>query len=155
EVLHTAFSLDGRRVATSGDDSTVRVWDATAGEPLTVPLKQEASITGVAFTPDGSRLIARLLVPQADGTSRATERLWQLPTTDRPSDDLLRQAQLQSSHRIDPTGSFVPLEQGTLRTDWQALRARYAEDSSASPADVLAWHRRQADASQAAGDWFA
>src|SRR5262249_29738278 len=42
---------------------------------------------------------------------------------------------------------------------WQTLKARYPQDFSSLSAftaeQTLAWHRREAEASEAAGDWFA
>jgi WD40 repeat protein/tetratricopeptide (TPR) repeat protein len=155
-VRHASFSPDGRRVVSGDANGTTLVWDATTGEPLAPPLKHPGAVSRVAFTPDGRRVIARFDIPDPGGTALAGERLWELATADRPVQDLIRQAQLQTSHRIDPTGSsLVPLAQDAVGQDWQALRARYPEDGSSSPAEVLAWHRRQAEACQAAHDWFA
>jgi WD40 repeat protein/Flp pilus assembly protein TadD len=155
-VQHASFSPDGRRVVTAGDDSTALVWDATTGEPLAPPLKHAGKVSRVSFTPDGRRVIAQFQVSDASGTDLARERLWELATTHRPVQDLVRQAQLQTSQRMAPNGStLVPLDQDAVRQDWQALRARYPEDCSSSPAEVLAWHRRQVEACQGAQDWFA
>jgi WD40 repeat protein len=60
-VLSTAFSPDGKQLATIGDDGTVIIWDANTGnELLRLPGTTKASdlITEqrIAYSPDGKRL---------------------------------------------------------------------------------------------------
>eukprot|EP00735_Rhodelphis_limneticus_P005068 TRINITY_DN1676_c0_g1::TRINITY_DN1676_c0_g1_i2::g.17883::m.17883 TRINITY_DN1676_c0_g1::TRINITY_DN1676_c0_g1_i2::g.17883 ORF type:complete len:1613 (+),score=581.39,sp/Q149M9/NWD1_HUMAN/24.96/2e-79,WD40/PF00400.27/5.8e-09,WD40/PF00400.27/0.65,WD40/PF00400.27/0.16,WD40/PF00400.27/73,WD40/PF00400.27/0.00016,WD40/PF00400.27/7,WD40/PF00400.27/6.3e-07,WD40/PF00400.27/0.0015,WD40/PF00400.27/2.1e+02,WD40/PF00400.27/2.5e+02,WD40/PF00400.27/4.8,WD40/PF00400.27/4.9e-08,WD40/PF00400.27/7.5,eIF2A/PF08662.6/0 len=55
-VSSCAFSPDGEKIATTSDDSTVRVFDATTGQQLLKlkPATEKAST--VTFSPDGSKL---------------------------------------------------------------------------------------------------
>jgi WD40 repeat protein len=61
-VGHTAavravvFSPDGRRLATAGDDLTIKMWDAATGEPLLTLAGHPSNILHIAFHPDGTRL---------------------------------------------------------------------------------------------------
>src|SRR5262249_11989689 len=57
--LSVAFSPDGRRLATGGEENTVKIWDVQAGREL-YPLRgHSGEIYAVAFSPDGDgRLVA-------------------------------------------------------------------------------------------------
>jgi WD40 repeat protein len=51
-----AWSPDGRRLATSSEDRTVRVWDVATGRQLLVLEGHEDGVLGVAWSVDGRRL---------------------------------------------------------------------------------------------------
>jgi tRNA A-37 threonylcarbamoyl transferase component Bud32 len=65
KVTSVAFSPDGRRLASAGDQ-TVRVWDAATGQEVQALRGHTADVTGVAFSPDGRRLASA----SYDGTVR-------------------------------------------------------------------------------------
>src|SRR5262249_42324077 len=57
ELTVLAFSADGRRLATAGQDDTVKVWDvATGQEVLSRPAPR--SVVDIGFTRDRKKLLA-------------------------------------------------------------------------------------------------
>jgi hypothetical protein len=66
---HTsAFSPDGRRVATTSEDRTARLWDAETGTEIAVLKGHKNAVLSAAFSPDGRRV--------ATASSDNTARLW-------------------------------------------------------------------------------
>lgn len=58
-VVHgVGWSADGRLLASTGYDRTVRIWDISAGVERVSLKGHQRSIYGVAFTPDGERLVS-------------------------------------------------------------------------------------------------
>ena len=75
-IRSVAFGPNGKVIATASDDSTVRLWNPTTGQPIGIPLTGHGgAVSSVAFSPDGKLL--------ASGSHDRTVRLWD-PTTGRP-----------------------------------------------------------------------
>jgi len=114
-VTQVEFSPDGRLLMGASEDGSLLLWDALTGE-LAAPRLYHASRHDIArfgFSRDG-RWIA--LASAAD-----TVIMRELATTGRPVDELIRQAQVLSAHRIDPIASMVPLELPVLSNAWHRV----------------------------------
>ena len=128
-VNHASCSPDGKWIATASHDKTARVWDARTGEPLTPRLKHptltlpwggDKGVDLAVFLADGRHLLTRY--------SSVVNYIWELPSEDRPVDDLAALAGLLSGHRLDSTDALAPLESGALSRTWRTLRARYPQE---------------------------
>ena len=69
-VRSVAYSPDGTRIVSGGDDDIVRQWDATSGAPIGVPMRgHEDWVWSVAYSPDGTRIVS--------GGDDGTVRQWE------------------------------------------------------------------------------
>jgi WD40 repeat protein/serine/threonine protein kinase len=66
DVIFIAFSPDGRRIATSSYDRTIKLWDTDTGREVFTLRGHAGAVVGVAFSPDGNRIVS----PSFDGTAR-------------------------------------------------------------------------------------
>jgi WD40 repeat protein len=71
EVNSVAWSPDGRRLASAGDDHAVRIWDVSTGENIATLTGHTNFVFAVAWSPDGQQLAS------GDGH---TIRLWDADT---------------------------------------------------------------------------
>jgi WD40 repeat protein len=72
EVIRAvAFSPDGKRILTGGEDKSAGSWDAATGRPVGDVLKHVSAVDFVAFSPDGKTVLT---------TDQLTVRLWNAAT---------------------------------------------------------------------------
>lgn len=96
-VTGLAFTADNLQVATSGRDGKVILWDLQSGEKK-AELVNDASVLGIAISPDGHYLVAGL-----DGLAGAT--VWDLKTKAKVTQ--LKQVGSISSLIFSKDGKFV------------------------------------------------
>jgi WD40 repeat protein/transcriptional regulator with XRE-family HTH domain len=71
-VQAAKFSPDGKYLATSSRDSTVRLWDIAGGKVVHIFTGHTQAVWGLDFSPDGKYLLS--------GSDEGTMRLWDLAT---------------------------------------------------------------------------
>src|SRR5438067_8919508 len=55
-IYCTAYSPDGKRVASASKDQTVKIWDAASGRLLHTLRGHSNQVLRLAFSPDGARI---------------------------------------------------------------------------------------------------
>jgi WD40 repeat protein len=147
-VTEARFSADGRWIVTACEmDQSARVWDSETGEPVTPPLKHAWQFRHVQFVASGRGIVAR--------RSNGESAFWELLHDEHPMEDLAHIAQLVSGYQGDYAGDALPQTREAVRDAWQKLRVQYPDDFSVSQNEIVAWHRREAEASENAGQWRA
>ena len=73
-VRSVSFSPDGRTIASSSRDQTIRLWDVQSGVEKRRLTGHTDTVYSVVFSPDGQTL--------ASGSWDETVRLWDVETSD-------------------------------------------------------------------------
>jgi WD40 repeat protein/serine/threonine protein kinase len=141
-------SLDpgGQLVVTASWDRTARVWDFVTGQPITAPLRHHNEVNHATFSPDSRRVLSA----SSDGTAR----IWSVQADTRPLEDLFLLTELFTGARAGEFSSET-YDAGSARRAWQSLRSKYPDEFSCTGREAIAWHRREAEDSERAGEWSA
>jgi WD40 repeat protein/serine/threonine protein kinase len=126
-----AFSPDGLLLATAGDDSTARIWDAHTGKELLILSGHTGGVTALAFAPDGKIL--------ATGAGDKTVSLWEVRTG--------KELAVLGGHKygvtalaFGPDGKWLASADGMLAKDANDNPTRKYVNITSLPAEVILWN---------------
>jgi hypothetical protein len=119
-----------------GELDRFRVEAEATGQPITPPIPHRAQVLDAAFSADGRSILAAL---------GSTPQVWDISPADRSPDDWVRLTQFICG-KMDRFGESELLSAEELRESWEYLRRKYPQDFTGTPAQALAWHRREAEA---------
>jgi WD40 repeat protein/serine/threonine protein kinase len=108
-VWSLAFSSDGRRLATAGEDHTVRIWDVVTGQQILTLSGHQKPVRSVAFSPDGRWL--------ASASEDQSVKLWDVATGSEIRN--LRHTNAASSVAFSPDGKRLATATGKWDADDQ------------------------------------
>ncbi len=112
KVNSVAFSPDGKHVASTSGDETIRIWEATAGIPGRPLHGHDGPVFVAVFSPDGKMLLS-------GGARDKSVRLWDLST--------FKVAKVMEGHEDEvhfvgfgPNGTMVSLSKDGVVKLWDA-----------------------------------
>ncbi len=69
-IRSVAFTPDGKHIVSSGDDSTIRVWDISTGENIMTLRGHEGSVSSAIISPNGKQIVS--------GSQDNTIKVWNI-----------------------------------------------------------------------------
>lgn len=132
-VFAVAWSPDGTRIVSGGNDNTIQVWNATTGKRLLTYTGHLGSIWAVAWSPDGRRM--------ASGGNDGTVQVWETSSGHRLLTYTGHTAPVRGvAWSPDGTRIASASQDGTMQV-WDATSGKplFSSGSSPTPEWVVAW----------------
>jgi|GEM_PF-7001069 len=126
-VLDVCFSPDGKRIASVGQDSAVRVWDRETGKQLFAVSQPESGFTRAAFASEGKVLFV---------VGRNRDRNWWLWRIDADTGTVKAGQALDGNSEDDPAAGLVRFSSDGSRlvlASWKTCQAVVTDTGTGKP----------------------
>jgi WD40 repeat protein len=130
KVLSVAWSPDGKRIASSGTNGTLYVWDATTGKHL-VEYATSDSVSSVDWSPSGKYLVS---------ASDTAVKIWDVSIPDKPLSTLTSYSSANALVAWSPDGKYIASADTTIHI-WNSTTGAEIFNYTELPAPIssLSW----------------
>jgi WD40 repeat protein/tetratricopeptide (TPR) repeat protein len=143
-TTRSAFSANGRWIATGGSDGGARVWQVATGLPLTPILRHSGAVDSIRFGTEDHFL--NIIADKGAW-------VWDLSADTRSVEQLDQLSAFLGARELDASGALVPIPTTAFRDDWESLHKTHPQAFQVPLSNSISWHLRSAALAESRHNW--